>query len=496
MTVKKFVELIKNDEGSGLVLALMTLMVFSILGVALGTITIGSYKLGDVNRDDNSAYYIAEAGANMAYDELQTIINDTYKNNSNETSFYEAAEYQLFNSESTNKIQGKTYSDGFFEPQFGEQPEATIAIEIMDNGDSKDYKIVSVGKIGQRTRTVEKNVKVTWIAKGNTGPGSAIPPITTTVAKNSILIENNVKISGTLHLDSSKSGSLIINDDVEAGLVNPDTGEVDNLKVYVHPDAVISDVLNTKNDKTYNIDVLNRDTPLDWDVYDQMIKDFPNYPTVANELPADGIIDTEGKNKVYIVDNLTSNISIKGDGRVDIYVNNGINLANSLSVNADGNAEQLQVFYKGIQTVTMGNSAIFNGTLFAKQANIDFGNTLTLTGLFITGGDEVSMGGGTLNTLFIAPYATVTYDNKSSKNSIKGIMVGNDIVLKNNLILEYDDYYLKNFPLHLPDPDSDGTGDGTGSGSGDGTGEESDGTGDGGGTSEGELIISDPGIEN
>ncbi|MDZ7835806.1 MAG: pilus assembly PilX N-terminal domain-containing protein [Alkalibacterium sp.] len=65
---------IKNEEGSGLVLALMTLLVLSVLGASLGAVTVGSFKLGDVNRDDTSAYYIAEAGANMAYEEMEEVL--------------------------------------------------------------------------------------------------------------------------------------------------------------------------------------------------------------------------------------------------------------------------------------------------------------------------------------------------------------------------------------------------------------------------------------
>lgn len=72
MKKDKHINIFKKEDGAGLVLALMVLMVLAVLGVAVAGVTIGSHKLGDISRDSNSAYYIAEAGANLAYDEIES----------------------------------------------------------------------------------------------------------------------------------------------------------------------------------------------------------------------------------------------------------------------------------------------------------------------------------------------------------------------------------------------------------------------------------------
>ena len=80
MNKEKLTKTLRNEDGAGLVLALMVLMVFAVLGVAVGAVTIGSHKLGDISRDNNSAYYIAEAGANLAYKEIEIGVMDAYNN--------------------------------------------------------------------------------------------------------------------------------------------------------------------------------------------------------------------------------------------------------------------------------------------------------------------------------------------------------------------------------------------------------------------------------
>ena len=86
---RKGIKRLREDEkGSGLVLTLMVLLVLSVLGVSIGTLTLGSYRLSASNRDDTSAYYVAEAAAVAAYDEIQRSVLSAYQSNATEGSFY------------------------------------------------------------------------------------------------------------------------------------------------------------------------------------------------------------------------------------------------------------------------------------------------------------------------------------------------------------------------------------------------------------------------
>ena len=88
MNNKKMKNVLVNEQGSGLVLALMVLLVLSVLGSALGMVTINSHRLADHTQDTNSAYYIAEAGANMAYEEFKAGILSAYDISSTEDDFF------------------------------------------------------------------------------------------------------------------------------------------------------------------------------------------------------------------------------------------------------------------------------------------------------------------------------------------------------------------------------------------------------------------------
>lgn len=67
-----------EESGSSLVYTLLVLTVLSILGISIGMVTLGSYQLGLNNRESTSTFYIAESGANLAYAEITSMVNETY----------------------------------------------------------------------------------------------------------------------------------------------------------------------------------------------------------------------------------------------------------------------------------------------------------------------------------------------------------------------------------------------------------------------------------
>ena len=88
MNREKLTKIFKKEDGAGLVLALMVLMVLTVLGLTVAGVTIGSHKLGDTSRDSNSAYYIAEAGANLAYEEIKNSVMPAYVSSNNNEVIY------------------------------------------------------------------------------------------------------------------------------------------------------------------------------------------------------------------------------------------------------------------------------------------------------------------------------------------------------------------------------------------------------------------------
>lgn len=188
---------INNEEGSGLVLTLMVLLVLSVLGVSVATVTMGSNRLGHATQDSNSAYYIAEAGANMAYEEIRQKVVNAYANN-NESGVQAAID----------SLPDK-YDN--FEVQSGHQPEAFISIsESETEGNKNTYTITSIGEIGPSSRTVTKEFVVTWqdsSAGGGIGD-SNFPPGAAIIAKSKIDFRSGT-ITGDIYLDSSKPNTFL-----------------------------------------------------------------------------------------------------------------------------------------------------------------------------------------------------------------------------------------------------------------------------------------------
>ncbi|NLC27043.1 MAG: hypothetical protein GX777_10610, partial [Fastidiosipila sp.] len=167
MNREKLLRVFKKEDGAGLVLALMVLMVLAVLGVTVAGVTIGSHKLGHISRDSNSAYYIAEAGANLAYEDIKSGVMPAYETSANSDLNYFSKITQL-----VRAVDGKTYTD--FSDQFGGQPLATVTIEPTPSNDVKEYTIVSTGEINGTTRTVKKIFNVNWVERNS---GIGLPPL-------------------------------------------------------------------------------------------------------------------------------------------------------------------------------------------------------------------------------------------------------------------------------------------------------------------------------
>ena len=186
----------EDEKGSGLVLTLMVLLVLSVLGISIGTLTIGSYRLSDANRDDTSAYYVAEAGAVAAYEKIQKEVLSAYVNNATEGSFY--------NNVSTIVTSQNGQSAVDFGSQFGSKPSATIRTEKTAGTDPQVYTIYSTGNVDGKDRTVTKQITVEWFEK-NTG-GGGLPTLAANGAlftKEDIKISDGVTINGNIYTDDN-----------------------------------------------------------------------------------------------------------------------------------------------------------------------------------------------------------------------------------------------------------------------------------------------------
>src|SRR5699024_1876057 len=206
-----------------LIIAVMTLFVLSIIGVTLATVTFANVKLTTTDREHQSTYYIAEAGVNETYAEIKKLILESYDRTDSESGFYGIVEPALL-----DDISDSTLSN--FERNLGEQPEAQISITKIDDGNPRTYQISSVGKIGQRERTVTKEFTVNWTSKGGRIPN--IPEGMAAMIRSSLYFDT--KITGDVYIAENSNGAVELNWGAEinnGSLFTPEGTTTDIFKV-------------------------------------------------------------------------------------------------------------------------------------------------------------------------------------------------------------------------------------------------------------------------
>lgn len=443
-------KVLKEDGGAALVIALMVLMVVAVLGVSVGSITIGSHKLSDSNRDITSAYYIAEAGANMAYKDLEREVWFAHENHNAESS-----NYFSYLSLIINDIDGTVYTN--FDTQFGETPKATISIETeVDSSVSYYYTIVSHAEIGESSRTVRMPVRVQWQKRGGGLP--RLPDDAVMLVKNKLDLGNNVDIHGDVYIDES----------------------VKNVKIssnFKHYDS---------NGNVYTDDSGLIRTDIDFSVYEAILDSFPNNPdtstysksisgntilenthlsslNVSSDLTFDTRTGSGSKEINLVVDDLDvrKDIRILGNGTVNIYVNKSLSFRNNVEINEGGAADKFNIFYAGTSTVEVKNNIDYDGTLFLNAAGIDFKNNVDMNGIVIAKGNVNFSNNADIVASIFAPESEVVISNNVNYT---GTIVAKTLDSKNNGDFTYAlNQYLETYP-YGPDPGSVGSG-----GSGEGT---------------------------
>lgn len=471
---------IHDEEGSGLIIALMTLMVLSVLGVTLGTITISGYKMSDTNRDSSSAYYIAEAGANMAYEEIHQIVVESYENETVKTkdNFFALLNHHI-------KKEFKLYKSQF-SPQLGHQPEAKITVDSKVEGETITYTIVSEANIGNHARTAQKKVTVNWVDK-NQGSISwpKLPEKAAIIVKESIIENDSASTTGNIYLDKNHiktvnynnkdhKGKLIkevIDWDVYHNLVNhfpeyvpiPDFEKPTKIsqlnlsnesKNYTAQKSTEYSSVTLSNTSYLNLKLLDNFTKIGTLQLNNSSKAnlelnskyaYIDHLTLNNSTEL--TIDTKNQDVYIYLKSLSLNnsteLKILGTGSVTFYISESISLNNSSGLNEEGKSEQLNIFYAGANYLNINNSGVMNGTVFVKNAPFQINNSGVFNGLILAGSQGISFNNsGELNGVLISPYAHIDMNNSSETN---GSVVTKSITKNNRTSNSYINHDLDKY---------------------------------------------------
>jgi len=177
---------------------------------------------------------------------------------------------------------------------------------------------------------------------------------------------------------------------------------------------------------------------------------------------SDLVINTGDQDRILHVGELdiqSSNITILGDGKLTVYVENFLDLKGNAKINEAGDVNQLMLFYRGNEevdlydeTLEFGGNTQFNGSLFAEKAKIRLNGTAGIQGNIITLGNEVIISGNPsleseIARVIFAPNATV----KAQGNvTINGAVIANEFHGSGNTTLNY-----QKLDVDLPDLQGD-----------------------------------------
>lgn len=471
----------KNEDGSGLILALMTLMVLSVLGAALGAITIGGYRLSSVNRDTTSAYYIAEAGVNQAYEEMSSLVNSAYESSTTEEGFFSV-------------IESSEYKDGKaitgFGNQFGDSPEAQVKLMKLDvQGKTRSYSLVSDGNVDNRNRIVEKPFDVTWVDKGSGGLPT-LPDKASLIVKDEIDFSNG-SIFGDIYFKSTNSGSFKLSNSgtvtgnrsniylpaLDTNVFTSSSGEsvtngfkgrsnIDNkTKSWIDYVDAINDIKFPSKDSFSPLTdkkVFNGSNSHDVQKNNSLFVNnwiVPNYDLkLERDIFIDKLVVDSGYTLNLIADNNSNNIfvnelimpqgfiNIIGSGEVNIFVSNKVSFGGGSQINRNGSYSQLNFYYFGKSRFSLEGSQSINGSLFNDTAEINLGASGNVTGSIFsraTSSDINISGGSNNNILLYAPNSKVNFPN----GKISGVVLAKSFNISGGATLEYQPFELYNFPF-------------------------------------------------
>lgn len=142
----------------------MVLIVLSILGISILMTTMNFVKVSTGERDDQSVFYIAEAGLVERREQLNNEVNNALikalpiiaENEKKEPQNRKNPE-DIYYATVEASVNTGEFAVGGFEAHFNE---SDLSAQVTVTGDGKNYTIRSTGYIGKKKRTVKQNIRI------------------------------------------------------------------------------------------------------------------------------------------------------------------------------------------------------------------------------------------------------------------------------------------------------------------------------------------------
>lgn len=497
--------------------ALLTVVIiFMVLVILLGGVmfaSVSNQRNSLTANHNTTAYYASDSGVNFIVasfeEEIQGLF-DTYATNPSgltSSMFYAnldalAASNATFHIDFSTSLGGASFADGTVDDDLG-----------FDANGFKQYRIISVGAVGDSTRTLEKILKY----KYELGDGNGFSIDKAILTKQGINLSNGVTVtSSDVNLDanigsySQTANTVILNGTVDGEvLLLPGTNS--NVVTNVNHSGGISTTLEqddfpvvdfnyirtlANSVRTENIrlpairvgtqqlvsstGVLNKSTNAVYNNYTYVMPEstgtydgfyVPQFTINGNSnfkirVDHDTVIVTD---RLWLL----GFVEFVGEGTLTIYVRGTttpVTLTNSpfriptinnsiYTMGRITDPQKLIVFVDTIKTtgnvdliLNTSNGFKLSGSFMFNNATINFLNNSSMSGYLVTGGASISISNnGSINTsaLYYVPNGSFILNNNASLN---GAVVSNSFSASNNAIIVFNPSSFDNFPFQILDP--------------------------------------------
>lgn len=418
---------------------LATVLVFSVI--------IYSYALRnsflDATAREAESYNYNQA-QNLAQSALMVTLNEIRDNpasslipGTNETTYYPSAD----------EFQEWVEMNGGYRVRLENQEDTLLILESVGRSGGVTYD-VSAGFSSENEWIVDIKQAV---HAGDYMDLSEGPFIDGDVTLNST-DENAFRISGGADAITGTL-SLMVGADPDVVTETPDWEDID--------DFVVGGVAPMAQEQHFPMPVFPS-FPAIGSELESVIRNSPGSPLHASHFDGEYIpeltlrsdatlnINMQGENAVLYVGRLNleqGHLEVTGDGELDIYVIDEVNLQGDSSVNcgsdpdnclSSGNSDaDIFMYYHGDQPIDFSGGTAFNGGMYARSANVTLGGGNALTGSLITGGSSVMISGGAEahSRVIYAPESDVTL---TQGGILRGSVISRTFTAKGGAEVLYD----------------------------------------------------------
>ncbi|MDD3839730.1 MAG: hypothetical protein PHP06_04065 [Clostridia bacterium] len=412
-----------KDRGSALIITVLVSSIFIIFASVLAILGVTEAKRTERQHDIVQAYYVARSGADSAASWIMGL-DPT----------------QLFNLDFPIFLSGKLSQDDF-------------KVEISKDAD--ELIIESTGFVGEVSDKIELVMKPSRVEDVITGFDMAA------FSMSGISIGGSSTIIGPVCSNSSKDSSIELSG----------SARIDG-DLYVVPGADADKVVDLSGSASIHGDIKVLNSPRRY-----LAPKFPDFPehlplpadvspvvggnlivgnwpheeyTISGDCSYSGITvsgngsliielgESIRRIKVGKLEINQGNIILKGQGRLELYVEDSFKIGGSSAINGDGTSDQLLLYYAGDQPMNIKGSTKVVGNVYIKEAALNLGGSGNIVGNIVTGGKDVNIGGGSsvYASALYAPYADVVIRNSGI---FKGAVVAGDVRVQGGSSIIYDD---------------------------------------------------------